>query len=224
MDGDPVLDLLVDHPEPWTPEDLARFPREDGWRVEVIDGTLIVGCNPATFDDWTPEDLDRFPESTLFEVLDGLLFVNAAPNYRHQDVADNLRSVLRDRLDRSHAVTREVGISLPAPPRSTAIPDVVVLDADRVQHDSNVQDPTIVQVVVEVASPSTHLVDRTFKAEKYAEAGIPGYWRVELDPIGVIAYALRDGTYVELGRWGAGETVEVDEPVRVSFDPAVLRH
>ena len=217
-----MLDLLVDHPEPWTPEDLARFSREDGWRVEVIDGTLIVGCNPETYADWTPEDLARFPESPLFEVLDGLLFVNAAPNYWHQEVADNLLIVLRRQLDRSYRVNRELGISLVTPPRSTAIPDLVILDTERIQLTANEQPSSIVHVVVEVASPTTERTDRLFKAEKYAEAGIPGYWRVELDPIKVIAYALRDGAYAELGAWTAGETVEVDEPVRVRFDPAVL--
>lgn len=37
-------------------------------------------------------------------------------------------------------------------------------------------------LVVEVASPSTAAIDRTIKAERYAAAGIPGYWRASFDP------------------------------------------
>lgn len=77
-------------------------------------------------------------------------------------------------------------------------------------------------LVVEVASPSTRAIDRALKADIYAEAGIPGYWQVELDPVRVIAFGLRAGAYAELGAWGAGETVAVDQPVAVRFDPAVL--
>jgi len=222
MDGDPMLALLLDHPEPWTPEDLDRFPEGEGWRVEIVDGTLIVDHDPRTLRAWTPEDLARFPESTRFEVLDGLLFVNAAPSYRHQDVADNLLVVLRRQLDPSLRANRELGLSLPVPPRSTAIPDLVILDAARVRPEANEQPAAIVHVVVEIASPTTYQTDRTVKSDKYAQAGIPGYWRVELDPIRVIAYALREDAYAELGAWTSGETVEVDEPVRVRFDPGVL--
>lgn len=32
-----------------------------------------------------------------------------------------------------------------------------------------------------------------------------------------------NGTYVELGSWAEGETVAVDDPVTVRFDPAALR-
>lgn len=217
-----MLSLLLDHPASWTSDDLDRFDRQDGWRVEIIDGTLIVHGNPRTFEPWTPDDLERFPESPLFEVLDGVLFVNAAPNYRHQEVADNLLVVLRQQLAHPHRVNRDLGISLPTPPASTTIPDLVILDAERIQPDANEQAASIVHVVIEIASPTTHAIDRTFKADRYAEAGIPGYWRVELDPITVIAHTLSEGAYVELGRRGAGETVEVDEPVEVRFDPAIL--
>jgi hypothetical protein len=73
-----------------------------------------------------------------------------------------------------------------------------------------------------VASPSTRRKDRVIKFDKYAEAGIPGYWRVELDPITVVAHALGDGGYVEVGSFSEGQTVTVDEPISVRFDPGAL--
>lgn len=219
MEGDPVLDLLVDHPQPWTAEDLERFPEGEGWKVEVIDGTLVVERDPATWAPWKPEDLGRFPESNLFEVIDGLLFVNAQPNTLHQLVADELRAVLKAQLPGDLLAVREIGVSLV---HSVVGPDLTVIRRADIEPTASEQRASATALVIEVASPTTQRTDRTIKSEKYAEAGIPGYWRVELDPITVIAYALRGSTYAELGRWGPGETVEVDEPVRVSFDPAVL--
>lgn len=125
--------------------------------------------------EWTPADLDVLPEHWKVELLDGTLIVNAQPMPVHIVVGHRLVRILGDSLGDDYELL-----------------------------------------------PSTAAIDRTIKAERYAAAGIPGYWRVELDPITVIAYSLREGTYAELGSWSAGETVEVEEPLRVSVDPAVL--
>ena len=215
-----MVALIENHPDPWTVEDLAQF--SEAWDVEVIDGTLIVHGNPQTFAPWTQADLDLLPESNTFEIIDGTLFVNAQANPLHHLVADNLREILKSQLSGGLVAVREIGVAL-APSATTVGPDISVAKRAEMQWTANAQAPTAVVLVIEVASPTTGAIDRTIKAEKYAEAGIPGYWRVELDPITVIAYALRDGAYVELGTWTEGEAVTVDEPVRVSFDPVVLR-
>lgn len=76
----------------------------------------------------------------------------------------------------------------------------------------------VVAVAVEVVSPSSRAMDRVLKPAKYAAAGIPGYWRVESDPISLTAYTLRDGRYAELGSWGAGDIAEIAEPFTVRID------
>ncbi len=214
-----MLAMLVDHPAPWTPADLQRFPGGQGWKVEVIDGTLVVERDPATWAPWRPEDLARFPEGNRFEVIDGLLFVNAQPNTLHQMVADELRAVLKAQLSTELLAVREIGVRLVG---SIVGPDLTVVRRATIDPAANEQPASAAVLVVEVASPTTRRTDRTLKAEKYAEAGIPGYWRVELDPVTVIASVLRDGAYAEVGRWRVGETVALDAPVRVRFDPAVL--
>lgn len=170
--------------------------------------------------EWTPADLDLLPDHWKVELLDGTLIVNAQPMPAHIVVAHRLVRILGDTLGSDYELLPEVMVDL-GPARFA--PDIAVAYRDRIDWQAKEQDPAVFTLVIEVASPSTASIDRTIKAERYAQAGIPGYWRVELDPIKVIAYALRDGAYAGLGAWDAGETLEVDEPVRVSFDPAVLR-
>jgi hypothetical protein len=44
--------------------------------------------------------------------------------------------------------------------------------------------PEHVLLIVEVVSPRTETTDRTVKADQYANAAIPFYWRVEQTPTG----------------------------------------
>jgi Uma2 family endonuclease len=52
-------------------------------------------------------------------------------------------------------------------------------------------------LVVEVVSPRTRKTDRFTKPGEYAEAGIPLFWRVALEPeVQLFAFELVDGSYV----------------------------
>ena len=56
-------------------------------------------------------------------------------------------------------------------------------------------------LAAEVVSPSSRSDDRFRKPALYAQAGIPCYLRVELDPPHVVAYRIgADGLYEEAGR------------------------
>jgi Uma2 family endonuclease len=52
-----------------------------------------------------------------------------------------------------------------------------------------------VVVAVEIVSPGTKVTDPVTKPAEYAEAGIPGYWIVDLDPpvVTMTAQVLVDG-------------------------------
>lgn len=169
--------------------------------------------------EWTPADIDRMPDHWKVELIDGTLIVNAQPVPRHNRVMVGLVNLLAESLGPAYEGFVEIMLDFDG---SQLAPDVTIASRGAIDQEASVNAPTAVQIAIEVASPSTRAIDTTIKAAKYAEAGIPGYWRVEPDPMRVIAYALRDGEYVELGSWGPGETVTVEEPVRVGFDPAVL--
>jgi Uma2 family endonuclease len=67
-----------------------------------------------------------------------------------------------------------------------------------------------VVVAVEIASSASQRTDRVAKRSDYADAGIPHYWIVDLDPLSVLECRLgADGAYADQGAvTGAFRTLE----------------
>ncbi len=169
---------------------------------------------------WTVEDVERLPASDIrYELVDGVPCVTPAPSSGHQLVAFNLATVLKHAAPDELAALEAVGVVIANDQRP--IPDVVVVRG--FDFGTNNYPASQVALAAEVVSPSTRSHDRFRKPALYAQAGIPTYVRVELDPLHVVAYRLDDeGVYAECARAAAGETLRLDVPFPVSFDPAVL--
>jgi len=66
-------------------------------------------------------------------------------------------------------------------------------------------------------------MDRFVKPALYAQARIPCYLRLELNPLHVVAYRIgADGLYEEAGRAAPGEVLTLTEPFPIAIDPAAL--
>lgn len=124
----------------------------------------------------TPEDASR-----RFEIVDGELFVTAAPRFRHQEIALNLAEILRG-LARTHDLGK-----VAMGPVTVRLHDELVLEPDLifireprldiVGADGRVDGPP--DLVIEVLSPSTRDYDRNLKRKHYLENGIPEVWIVD---------------------------------------------
>jgi Uma2 family endonuclease len=78
-------------------------------------------------------------------------------------------------------------------------------------------------LAAEVVSRSSRSNDRFRKPALYAQAGIPCYLRVELDPLHVVAYRRgADGVYEEVGRAEPPEVLKLTDPFPITIDPAAL--
>lgn len=171
---------------------------------------------------WTIEDVDRLPETGLhYELVDGVPRVMSPPRIRHQYALHRLHLELDAAAPPGLLVVEGVGLVLA--PDQRPIPDLVVLHG--ADPDSELYNIPAVQVllVAEVVSRSTRSDDRFRKPAQYAQAGIPVYLRVELDPPHVVGHRIGpDGIYVEFARAEPGQPFALTEPFAMSFDPAVL--
>ena len=168
------------------------------------------------YDGWT---VDEMPDGDHFrgsELVDGALLVNPPPSLRHQETALGLARLLLPHLPDAWRVVVEAGVHFDV--RNYRQPDVVVYDAAASARDRI--EPADVHLAVEIMSPGSVSTDRVTKPAQYAAAGIPYFWRLELDPLVLVVHVLAGDVYREVARFD--DLVVLDEPVALTFRLATL--
>ncbi|WP_113702811.1 Uma2 family endonuclease [Nonomuraea lactucae] len=179
--------------------------------------TVLPGVPPFTVD-----DLLKFPDDgNRYELFNGSLLVSPSPVPLHQRAIRRLERILEDAAPPHLEPLQAVNLRVSA--RDYFIPDLVVVPVEVTEAGELMLSPDDIRLVVEVVSPSTKARDRLLKVENYAAAGIPLYWRIELDegPT-VYVHELADEAYGPPTAHKAGAIATLDEPYSVAFDPAVL--
>ncbi|MFI6907523.1 Uma2 family endonuclease [Nonomuraea sp. NPDC050394] len=179
---------------------------------------------------YTIYDLDAMPEEgKRYELADGWLF-ELSPSALHDHTADRLKDLLKEAAKAAGAEMYVAGgsndVTTPAGVRK---PDVFVMSKDAARATIESHARTFyagdILIVVEVVSPrsGSEQTDRVRKVREYAEAGIPQYWIVDLEPEPRITVLDRDGDVYRLAREvKAGQMFSGDFPFVFSFDPGAL--
>lgn len=134
---------------------------------------------------YTYRDYLTIPEdpSRRHEIVDGELFVSAAPRFRHQEVVSNLVELLRPPVRREKMGSVVAGpVTVHLHDELVVEPDLVFIRRERVAHVSRegaVHGPP--DLVVEVLSPSNREYDRGLKRKRYLENGVPEVWIVDAE-------------------------------------------
>lgn len=168
---------------------------------------------------WTREQRDALPDDgRRYELLDGMLVVTPAPAMRHQLVVSRLmRALLPACAHDLEVLTSPLDVA--TPDGSVYQPDLVVVRSDDIEGHDLVVPPLL---AIEVLSPCTRGYDLVDKRERYEYAGIPSYWVVDPDRSELIAWELRDGAYVEVGRVRGEEPFEAELQFPVTIVPAEI--
>ncbi|WP_344202333.1 Uma2 family endonuclease [Aeromicrobium alkaliterrae] len=170
---------------------------------------------------WTVAQRDELPDDgKRYEVIDGVLLVNAAPRPAHQGVLVSLAILLRTAAP-EHLKVHVAPLDVVLADDTVVEPDVLVARAADFS-DLNLPGPPL--LAVEVLSPSTRSVDLVLKKERYERAGIAGYWLVDPAELVLTVHELRDGQYVEVARVTADETWSTQVPFPVTITPRDLRY
>ncbi|MER6999816.1 Uma2 family endonuclease [Streptomyces sp. NPDC000410] len=121
--------------------------------------------------------LDDLPPHA--ELIDGsLVFVSPQRDF-HTLAMYLLEKGLRKTVPEDLRVRREMAVVLGK--RNAPEPDLIVVKADAVKDRRQTRfDAEDVVLAVEVVSPDSEDRDRDTKPHKYAGAGIPHFWRVEM--------------------------------------------
>jgi Uma2 family endonuclease len=172
---------------------------------DLVQNPLVSHAGP-----WTEADFLGLPEEYRgVELLDGQLVVSPGPAAPHQRVLRKLTRSLEDAAPSTVEVFPGLDVRLARD--RILVPDVVIVHG--YGFAGRVVDADRVAAVLEIVSPGSRLMDRAIKPRLYAEAGIPGYVRIEgaAEAPTIEAFALRDGTYEPAGiAQAVGFPVEID--------------
>lgn len=153
-------------------------------------------------------DCDVFPPGAKLELLDGELIEMSPQGDRHH-------TVVRELLGLVYAAGVAPGtVDAQGPMRLSAFsepePDLILLKQDRVQYRGRKAEPRDVVVVVEVSFSSRNY-DLYEKLPRYAEAGIPEVWVVDLlDNVVRVYRQPAGGRYVVEKVASQGESIAPD--------------
>ncbi|WP_033820982.1 Uma2 family endonuclease [Kitasatospora sp. MBT63] len=174
---------------------------------------------------WTLDDVLALPEDIhhRIELLGGVLLLSPHPDVPHQRAGSRLAALLTAAIEACAAPLEVLPAVNLVVPDGLLIPDLVVADTTAAATaDLTLRDRDVL-LAIEVTAPSTRVADTALKSALYATAGIPYYWRLELEPAPRLHLGhLEDGVYVDR-LVQAGESTALTDPLPLDIDPAVLR-
>lgn len=145
------------------------------------------------------------PDDNLrYEVIDGELFMTPAPSWQHQSSLMRLSYLVYDWVYARGlgAVVQAGGVVLDE--ENGVQPDLLYVAREHFDIISERGVEGAPDLVVEVLSPSTQARDRGIKMRRYAAAGVPHYWLVNVRTRALEAYALGADGYERAGSFGPG--------------------
>lgn len=131
-------------------------------------------------DGYTVDDLFSLPDLPPHtELIDGSLVFVSPQRFFHSLAIDLLVSGLRSTALPELVVAREMAVVIDR--RNGPEPDIAVVRAEAVRsREQTYFEAGDVVLAVEVVSPESESRDHDTKPHKYANAGIPHFWRVEM--------------------------------------------
>jgi Uma2 family endonuclease len=161
------------------------------------------------------------------ELVEGRLLMSPSPLPDHSYAAGELKAQLRAQLPDGTEALEDLDVDLqlapPDAPGTVRRPDLIVVPRDarlRVRQEGGVIRASEVLVVVEVLSPGSKRTDHVQKRAEYADAGIPNYWIVDIEPpVSLLACHLAgEFGYADSGAVTGTYTTSAPFPVEIDLE------
>src|SRR5262245_57715770 len=214
----------------------TRVPGTHAYRILDIDGrartrhhasaTLGLGDDEtmATRVILTYADLVDLPaDGKRYELHEGEIYVTASPRPRHQMVVGNLHLIIAEhvrRLGLGEVFVSPIDVILADV--NVLVPDLVYLDASRLDCISGRGIEGAPTLAIEVLSPTTAATDRSIKRQLAAKYGVPHYWIVDADARVIETYQLVGVSYEPGLRLEGDVSAALPPFTELLFEPAAV--
>ncbi|WAM36277.1 Uma2 family endonuclease [Caldicellulosiruptor acetigenus] len=169
----------------------------------------------------TYSDVQKISENKIYSLIDGTLYLHAAPSWQHQKVLKELMlffgNYLKDKdceiFSAPFDVFLEAKDELEVDSATTVVqPDLTIIcDKSKLAKTGYIGAP---QMIIEITSPSTVRLDRVLKFNKYETAGVKEYWIVEPENKIITCFVLEAN-----GRYGRPKMFSEGDKIRVVTFP-----
>lgn len=179
---------------------------------------------PHTITMQLPKDAERYswtdyltwPENERYELIDGVAYaMSPAPQRKHQEISGEIfrqaANALREKLCRVYDAPFDVKLSTAEDDNAPTVvqPDITITcDRSQLTDQGMTGAPDL---VIEIVSPVSGLIDRRRKFDLYQRYGVKEYWIVDQDEKVVEVYRLGDDrSYLRAGVFGPDDTVTAE--------------
>lgn len=166
---------------------------------------------------YTMEDIYNLPEGQRAELMDGELYMMAAPGRIHQKMIKDLTYFIEDHIRRNNGECEVYPspfvVFLNANNDIYVEPDIsVICDKDKLTEEGCKGAP---DWIIEIVSPSSRSMDYNKKLLKYATAGVREYWIVDPMKQRIMTYnfeheIMEEYSFSDKVKSGIYEDLEID--------------
>ncbi|GAB1477062.1 Uma2 family endonuclease [Bacillota bacterium] len=148
---------------------------------------------------YTYEDYLKIPDEPgyRYEILDGILIKEAAPNVIHQRVSRRLQRLLEDYFWEHDPKGEVLNSPLDVTLRETSViqPDLLYVSSAQSEIIKDTHIDGAPSLAVEILSPKSRRKDRLQKLQLYQREGVEHYWIVSPDDKTLECFYLTGGLY-----------------------------
>jgi Uma2 family endonuclease len=169
-------------------------------------------------------------ERGRYELQEGSLVVSPSPRPHHAKAMGRLFLQLTQQMPDHLDVLLDIDVDLELVPVSqpgfVRRPDLIIADKaapDRAEADGRLIRASEVRIVIELVSSGLRRLDNVIKRGEYADAGIPYYWIVDIEPpVSLLqCHLTEEFGYIDDG--AVTGAFSVSDPFPVSLDLRLLR-
>jgi len=153
---------------------------------------------PAYDARYTYSDYLNWDDDKRRELIDGIPYLMAGPNRRHQELSINMilqfGNFLEGKPCKVYAAPFDVRLNADTRDDTVVQPDLVIICDHSMLDDAGCKG--VPDMVVEILSPSTLKHDRVTKLNRYLKVGIREYWIIDPETQSLAVHILNNDNYV----------------------------